>query len=177
MQKSYSWIESGGGPLILLDEALLQYWQGVDGSWSRASSTFNVGEGPSDYDRACAIRDQVGTIIVGTGVGIILNEEPLPTTCVQLGDGDTVLARWVSAESDDDMAVVLSDVDKVRFAGASQVYEPQGDVRLFDSAFPGSDIRTPSLKIALRPGRYLIQTAHLQPNDLTSVILHKLKLI
>ena len=47
------WVESGGGPLIAIPEAVLPFWSGADGD-----------EMSSDYDRACDVEGFIGRLEV-----------------------------------------------------------------------------------------------------------------
>lgn len=51
------WTESAGGPLVLAPQSCLPHWRGTAGS--------NVVGAQSDYERACAIGDEIGMILIG----------------------------------------------------------------------------------------------------------------
>jgi hypothetical protein len=85
--KPLKWIESTGGPLLLLERALLPYWHGSFGNTTAAT----------DYDRACEIADYVGAIEVGSGIGVVLGEEPFSTTWWRSSEElrNSCIVRWV----------------------------------------------------------------------------------
>jgi hypothetical protein len=61
-----------GGPLPLLEREFLSPWH----------RSFSNSTTMTDYDRACKIADYVGAIELGSGVGVVLGEEPFQ----RLGD-------------------------------------------------------------------------------------------
>src|SRR5262245_42817643 len=100
------WLESTGGPLLLLPESLVHEWSG-----SVAMTAVDIinlsrwweNDRPlrGDYTRARAGTGLVGLVSVGSGQGLVLHDEPLPTTwrgtrARQAG----VLIRWGYAESE-----------------------------------------------------------------------------
>jgi hypothetical protein len=78
------WIQSNGGPLLLLPSSLLGAWEGADEPEPyrgvEARSHWNPGGPATDYDRACDVPDLAGTVPVGAGEGLVLGDEPLATT-------------------------------------------------------------------------------------------------
>jgi len=92
-----TWIESNGGPLLVLPCSLLSAWRGTDdpspGEKVEATFRWNPAGVATDYDRACDVSDFAGVIPVGSGEALVLADEPLPTTWLPAGDGGS-LARW-----------------------------------------------------------------------------------
>lgn len=159
------WIESTGGPLLLLEKELLPYWHGI----SRSSATM------TDYDRACKIADFVGAIKVGPGSGVILGEEPLSTTWWQSPHLlNSFLVRWVCAENEERVRAALSSLPRDIRCEATEVKLEafNGELILFDSACCGTDIDD-YLTIEIPRGRYAIETLHFEPNHELSLILHR----
>ena len=158
------WIESASGPLILLEKSLLRHWHGY----------IEDGTSKTDYDRACEIGDFLATLKVGTGYGLVLGEEPFSTTwwnCQQLGQG--LLVRWVYAESEARVLDLLESLPSDYSPTKEVEFEVlDGTLILFDAACPGKTIDN-SLMIKMCQGRYLIQTVHHNPDDETSLILHR----
>ncbi|MFF8029244.1 Imm21 family immunity protein [Streptomyces sp. NPDC007896] len=69
------WIESGGGPLIVIPEASLSAWRGAGGDdWE-------------DYDRACDVDGHVGLIAVGQSRALVLGFDPVLLDSACPGDG------------------------------------------------------------------------------------------
>ena len=159
------WIESTGGPLILLEKRLVPYWRGY-------SPTFNTGA--TDYERACRVSDFLGTIDVGSGKGIVLGEQPYSTTWWRSNDMTSgMLVRWVSAESEEAVIEALRALSNVAWERtAVELKLATGDLTLFDSAFPGNEIDV-CLSIEIPAGVYSVESLHYNPNDKISLILHR----
>ena len=160
-----NWINSAGGPLVLLQESLLPHWSGDD---------------DSDYDRACRIDDYLGLIGVGPGEALVLGEEPFRTCWLQLPEmsGGTIV-RWVFAPSEAAVLRSLSEVQGIVWSETNLVLNITTKLLLFDAVCPGSDpdcLGTGCLiVINLEPGEYSIETARFQPDKETSLILHRMR--
>ncbi|MEI5526951.1 immunity 21 family protein [Streptomyces brasiliscabiei] len=141
------WVESSGGPLIALPEAVLPFWAGADGD-----------ETSSDYDRACDVDGHIGLLPVGDTRALVLGHEPASTA--YLPEHGTFV-RWYAADTEAELlAAVPAALD-------TAVWEPEvewrvpGPVVLFDAAWPGSAFRdTDHIRVELRPGRYGVRAAH-----------------
>ncbi|MEU1151370.1 Imm21 family immunity protein, partial [Streptomyces sp. NPDC005863] len=57
---SLVWVESMGGPLIVVPVSALPSWGGCTGSGLMAGDATD----PDDYDRACAVDDLAGVILI-----------------------------------------------------------------------------------------------------------------
>src|SRR5215203_1744748 len=104
-----SWLESGGGPLLLIPGEYLSLWEGIDpptdGRQIVAKSRWNADNAAAtDHDRACDVADYLGLIDIGDGNGLILGDEPLPTAWLpdEIAFGG-ILVRWVHAESEQEV--------------------------------------------------------------------------
>lgn len=171
------WIESNGGPLLLLPDTLLPAWSGTDIPTDRAIEANSrwQGSGPaSDYDRACDVSDYVGVIPVGVGSGLVLADEPLPTRWIPSRDGG-VLARWIFAPSD---AVAEQALTKLPTAlpwesvGTFSVHS--SPLRLIDSADTGADLILSNTRIDVPPGNYEIMWARFDYDPETAFLLIRL---
>src|SRR3954469_24678614 len=97
------WIESGGGPLVVVARAAASRWKG-------ASS--------EDYDLACAVEDYTGVIDGEFGQAWVLNDEPLRTCVLELPAG-LAIVRWRYAP---DEPVLLASVQQFQ-PSAQQIVE------------------------------------------------------
>jgi Immunity protein 21 len=172
--ETLTWIESNGGPLLLISREFLSLWQGIGENW------FTEDAVEADYDRACAVDDYAGLIDVGLGQGLVLGGEPLATTWFHphVGDHRTqLLVRWMYA---DDEAQIRSSLETI----PEDIWEPVPGafaigahlLYLFDSAFSGSEVGTaacPCLITELPNGLYTVFTGVFQPDDDTSLVLHR----
>ncbi|WP_189863572.1 immunity 21 family protein [Streptomyces poonensis] len=141
------WVESGGGPLIAVPEAVLPFWTGADGD-----------EPSSDYDRACAVDGHVGLVPVGDTRALVLGDEPASTAFLpEYG----TFVRWCAADSEEELlAQVPAALDAAVWAPEVEWRVP-GAVVLFDAAWPGDGSeRTDHVRVELEPGRYGVRAAH-----------------
>src|SRR5947209_6469559 len=86
-----NWIESAGGPLILIPRAVLGQWGGA------SLQTPMVGD---DYGRACAVRDYLGKIPVSDSFALVLGDTPDRNTVLEIEPGTAIL-RWGYADSEE----------------------------------------------------------------------------
>jgi len=147
----------------LLETASLPSWHG---SFGNISTT--------DYDRACRIDDYVGAIEVGSGIGIVLGEEPFSTTwwwSEELRNG--FIVRWVYAEDETRVRAALKSVPSDNWQATDVRLEIlNGELILFDSACSGTSSDS-FLTIEMSPGSYAVETLHYRPNDDLFLILHR----
>jgi hypothetical protein len=168
------WIASGGGPLIVLPESALAYWNGVD---EPGTGIIPVAEGtPSDYDRACSMTDLVGVVPVGPGEGLVLGDEPLDTRWWRPHRaGSMYLIRWVYGDSTRSVIQTLSELDRLSLEPTGVLFNTNSKrLVLFDSAMPGTDILTPYSSTELAPGAYTIGIDYFEPNPRTKVSVLRL---
>jgi hypothetical protein len=160
------WIQTGGGPFILLPAAVRKHWQGF-----RATTA----DQPTDYDRACAVPDELGELEVGAATGLVLGDEPHQTACYQEGDL-TLLVRWVAAPSANAVLVALHDAARLEYGEPVARYTALGgDQLLIDAAEPGDDVRGDVLTVELSPGRYIVDTAHFNSGSDLRLVLHRFR--
>lgn len=173
------WVQSNGGPLLLLARSLLPEWGGSLRGTKGMDAKFRwTGEGPAtDYDRACDIKDYTGLIPVGCGHALVLGDEPL-LTCWwpdETGDGG-LFVRWVCADSDQFLQHLQGLVD-VRFTSSPHVLEVvEPEHRLFDAAVSGADVKPNNgVLVELEPGSYEVATGRFTPASTTELLLHRLR--
>ena len=164
-RRSVIWVESTGGPLILLEEDLVPYWRG----YLSASDS-----GMSDYQRACEVSDYLGSIEVGSRSGVVLGEQPFSSTWWQDRELDHgMIVRWICAENEAPVIQALTNLSASNWQRTDVVLEvTKGSLLLFDSASPGNDIET-FILIQFPKGTYIAETLHYEPNQDTCLILHR----
>lgn len=173
------WVNSEGGPLLLLDERDLPSWGGVvdEIEGPRTEQSFSPGGKRTDYDRACAVRGYLGRISVGTREALVLDYMPMQTTWLPLsGANGGMLARWMFAESEAKFLSWLQAVPRGVFHHEFRFVVERSPLILFDSAFAGRNVRKPlveHLLIELDPGTYEIETAIYQPDAKTCLVIHR----
>ncbi|NXY96100.1 hypothetical protein HYE82_17250 [Streptomyces sp. BR123] len=158
------WIESGGGPLIVVPEQVLTSWQGCD---------FESTTGDDDYSRACEVEGCLGVIPVAHAAALVLGE-PWSTTYVP---EHGCFVCWIGADSED---ATFDSVEQALEAAAWEaevLWEVPGPVVLLDSGWPGvpepdAEFDDPGrLRIDLEAGRYLVRAAHAKPTPRTAMVL------
>jgi hypothetical protein len=177
------WVYSEGGPLILLEERFLDEWGGVIDQiqGSREEKSYSPDGKSTDYDRACSVREYIGRIDVGTGAAIVLGDMPMQTTWIsKVPWNGGMLARWMFAKNDAEFSGWLQTITGKLFHPEFQFFVEQTPLVLFDSGFAGRNIKKRPdefLLIALKPGTYEISTAVYQPDNQTSMVLHRFILL
>ncbi|MGI5490200.1 Imm21 family immunity protein [Microtetraspora malaysiensis] len=147
----HTWVETAGGPLIVVPKSELDHWAGGD---------YNDGpvETWGDYGRACAVEGYIGLVTVGAQQALVLGDEPAMTTYLTT---ERLFLRWAAAYSEAEL------VSAGRRALAGQLdwdddedlnWEVREQVVLFDSAISGADLESDErLIIDLEPGLYRVR--------------------
>ena len=157
------WVETTGGPLLLLAHNNLHNWAGLQ----------------EDYERACQIMDYVGKIGVGPAEALVLGGESMPTALWVGSDGTIILVRWLYAENEGHVKAALEAVDSRRLQQSGLIVDFGDDhVRLFDSgargATSGSDFAG-HIDFRLPDHRVSVSTEEWKPDNQTCLILHCLR--
>lgn len=180
-EDSLRWIESGGGPLILLSGEYLLAWSGLEPATTPPEGADPSTLPPTDYERACFVLDQVGLVPVLDGQGLVLGDEPLSTAWWEVSPTEGILVRWVYGVDDERVIDFLDHVDE---RVPDRRWKPNGltfsvgtlPLYLFDTAWPGREVnQTEYLTCALEPGDYAVDTAVALPDADTEVLLHRLR--
>jgi hypothetical protein len=161
------WVESGGGPLIAVPEAVLPFWAGADGD-----------ETSSDHDRACDLDGHIGLLPVGDSRALVLGCEPAATTYLP---EHAAFVRHHAADSPAGPRAAASLAD-VPAALDAAVWEPEvrwrvpGPVVLFDAARPGGAVGVGDhVRVELTPGRYGVRAARVATGPRTWLGLVRLR--
>ncbi|MFF6915052.1 Imm21 family immunity protein [Streptomyces sp. NPDC012466] len=158
------WVESGGGPLIAVPETVLPFWAGADGE-----------ETASDYDRACEVDGHVGLLPVGDCTALVLGDEPASTAYLP---DHGMFVRWCAGNSEDELLASVPPATATAEWGPETTWKVPGPVRLFDAAWPGTDLAgTDQVRVVLEPGRYAVRAARVQPGPETWLDLIELRLL
>jgi immunity protein 21 of polymorphic toxin system len=169
MKTELTWVSSAGGPLILLPESLLPHWSGS----FRASEEGSQSQ--TDYDRACKVQGYLGVINVNAGQGLVLGDEPMQTSWLPLSEQlGGILIRWQWAPDEKHVNEAMTDLSRIARQPPSLTFGVSDKVLLlFDAACSGNDPGD-ALRIDLLPGQYSIESTHYEPDEETSLILHRL---
>jgi hypothetical protein len=160
------WIESGGGPLILLPARLARDWSGTLPPPHEPIS--------GDYARAVAVAEYVGSIPVGEGAGLVLGGDPLPATVLRVGPG-LVIARWLYANSDEAALAALRNPDKLSYKPESFLFENSDETVVLMDAACSFEAANDCLTMQLEAGTYGIATAEYKPDKDTFFVIHRLE--
>lgn len=161
-----NWIESAGGPLLFTAKANVHAWKGDQSS--------SVPGEPTDYQRACAVTDEIGTIKIADAIGVVLGDEP-DRTCIASGSDDLIIIRWRWAESEAELlSAVYSRMAELHFSNGQSFSTTPGDHIMFDAVYAASEIDE-SLCFRLHDKEYRLETALLQVGKETCALLHRLK--
>lgn len=154
------WIDTLGGPLIVVPAAKAAGWSGDD-------------QGGRDYDRACAVGGWLGVLDCDDADALVLGDEPAMTCCVPAGEG-VVIARWIWADSAEDVARALGELPADGFEPEDLTFRvEQSSLVVFDSVLRGDSIED-CLTIDLPRGAYSASTRTWDPDDTTRLVLHRL---
>ncbi|MGI5507600.1 Imm21 family immunity protein [Streptomyces sp. CA-106131] len=156
------WVESSGGPLVVIPESALPSWLGADSDEHRA-----------DYESACEVDDWIGLISVGQEFGLVLGGEPASTAFLpQHG----LFVRWCAAESEAEFLEGVGAAIEVAVWEPELLWDVSGPVVLPDAVWSGSEFEGEDhVRVALEPGRYAVCAAYVEPNPLTSLVLVQLR--
>lgn len=166
------WVTTGGGPLIAVAESALDAWNGADDESDELDDDFDEHDG--DYGRASAVEGYAGVIDVDGTPALVLGDDPAPTAFVPL---HSLFVRKLAADSEEAALGALERAMEIASWEVATYWEVQGPVVLFDSAFSAADVgSTSSLHINLAPGRYVVESAYVEPDDDTWLVLIRLTL-
>ncbi|MFF3404409.1 Imm21 family immunity protein [Streptomyces sp. NPDC002659] len=167
---SLVWVESMGGPLIVVPVSALGAWRGSTGSGIVAGDATDA----DDYDRACAVDDLAGAIGVdGSGVqALVLGDEPA-TSCY-LPERRAFL-RWLAADSADGLKAAAEAVlaDPATRWEECGTWVTDGPAVLMDSAEAGADLNVEypgggvpaQAEVPLPAGRWRVRAVHTEADE------------
>ena len=178
------WIESAGGPFILISKKVVGFWSGIlnrnsylanrDGEVEEAEDFLDPNE--ADYGKACLIEGWLGLTIVNDENVLVLGDEPINTTFFFSAD-KPILARWSYGENTEFVNNLLlsADIDFIDNWEFVLEFNITSDKQfLFDSACSQNMLNDEEyLEINLKSGVYKVSTTIYEPNDKTQLILHK----
>lgn len=178
------WVTTVGGPIVILPVAAAKNWSGAFSRKSiEAQKIVFVPEDDflnpleTDYGKACEIEDYIGTFDFNGDKAIVLGDGPNSTTCLEIGDKEILIVRWIYAENDESVDFYLRS-DKIKkltdWVWNETIYVKHADYVMFDSAEPGFEIlENEALYFKLETSEYTIKTCEFKPDDETFLVLHK----
>ncbi|WP_169951164.1 Imm21 family immunity protein [Microbispora sp. H11081] len=147
-----TWVDTLGGPHILVPQSALPYWHGAP---------MDSSEDEGDYGRACSVPGYIGLIRVGPAEALV-KAEPSPTTFLA---ERKALISWVGAYSEQELVDVATEVMDAESVpeGEELTYTVDEPLVLFDSVYGHDDVAPENrLVIDLAPGRYTVRAAYVE---------------
>ena len=158
------WVESEGGPLVLIERAAARGWSGYRG----------------DYDKTYVVEEATGVITINSAGSMIevlvIGDEPLRTTWLS---EYSMVVQWIYASSEDALIDGLLGIDPASIDwDEGPTISIGGDALMFDAALPWEEAGVgDALSIALRPGCYRVLTADINLDSKNAARLHFLEAI
>ncbi|MFI0516089.1 Imm21 family immunity protein [Streptomyces sp. WSLK1-5] len=164
------WVESMGGPLIVIPVSALAAWRGCTESGVMAGDA----TASDDYDRACAVDDLAGVITVGENgaQALVLADEPA-TSCY-LPERRAFL-RWLAADSEAGLkaAAEAALADPTTEWEECGTWVSDGPAVLMDSAEAGSELgieypgggMPAQAPVPLPAGRWTVRATHTKADE------------
>lgn len=183
------WMESNGGPLLLVPGEFLSAWRGIvppsTGQHIEAKFRSFPDEPASVYDRACDVEADIGLLEVGAGHGLVVGGDPCgaawlaseePSSEANKRESGGILVRWVYANGEADVIAALEHVPESAWKDSGLTLTVGSEpLYLLDAAYNLDDLRGDDhLTIHLQAGTYSIATAEYEPDAHISLILHRL---
>ena len=177
MPELHDWIDTEGGPFLLLAEKSLSSWRGTEG-W-----TFEThGEDANDYSQACDILDWIGPIPCGDDTGYVLGGGFGPISWINTEDlNGGYLVQWLAVDDESEILPALNSKELEELVSSDRaehinikIREP-GEMRVIQAAEIGDDLVAPSLQIKLQPGTYHATSVYLETTSLM-IDVRRLKL-
>lgn len=182
--KHFEWIESSGGPLILIDSEAVEFWSGIlerssylQGTCEQSTDYMDPLE--TDYGKACSVNDYLGVVSIEKQNVLVFGDEPLPTTIVHSSILETTIAQWVYGEKESEKALQTVGLPALNWSFNEAIKFSSPEQYLFDAAIDGRSLDTKNdgtffLKMNLLPGEYQVFSTFYEPDSQTRFILYKL---
>lgn len=167
------WIDSNGGPLILLSRELLTAWSGSDPREPGDDEVQSLQE--TDYDRAGAVSGYIGLLAVDEGKGVIFWGEPMSTAWVPLTSTAGIFVQWSYGEEQTDVIGHVHRFEERRWESSGLTFVVgRQPLYLFDASWPGREVPE-HLTITLDEGTYAIDTGIIRPDSKTELVVHRFR--
>ncbi|MGW4820527.1 Imm21 family immunity protein [Streptomyces sp. NPDC004227] len=166
----YAWVESMGGPLIVIPVSALAAWRGC----TETGAVVGDSTAPDDYDRACAVDELAGVIAIGDSgaQALVLADEPA-TSCY-LPEYRTFL-RWLAGDSETGLKAAAEAVlaDPATEWEECGTWTSDGPAVIMDSVEAGAELSVeypgggmPSqAPVPLPAGRWKVRAVHTEADE------------
>jgi len=172
MRAGSNWVDTYGGPHLLLAEELLPYWHGAK-DWRNHLDPLD----DSDYARACRITGWLGVVPCGPSTALVLSGDVGRIAWFADAHRGGHLVQCIAANDEKDIETAIRSGEIANLLRSStEVAEfstgISGNMWLFDSALPGSDLESNCEVLELEPGRYRVLAEGLESKSFTVIIRH-----
>ncbi|MET9515462.1 immunity 21 family protein [Streptomyces sp. NPDC002994] len=164
------WVESMGGPLIVIPVSALDAWRGGTENGVFAGDATAA----DDYDRACAVDDLAGVITVGESgaQALVLGDEPANSCYLP---EHRAFLRWLAADSEAGLKAAAEAVlaDPATEWEECGTWVTDGPAVLMDSAEAGAELNVEypggglpaQAPVSLPAGRWRVRAVHTEANE------------
>jgi Immunity protein 21 len=172
---SLTWIQTTGGPPILMPARALAAWHGIGNDWVPADERA-AGAAPADYDRACEVEGYSSLIDVGIDSAYVLGDEPLPVCWIAGAPGEGTLVQPRGSRGDTQL---LDDLDASpldeRALETTSYSSPGTHHILFDSSASGDEAVDEGVRVELAAGEYEIRVVERRTASGLTLVLRELR--
>ncbi|SDR03936.1 Immunity protein 21 [Thermostaphylospora chromogena] len=156
------WIETAGGPFVLVNLDDVPLWRGCEG----------------DYQQACEVDEITGLVSFGDPerqrIALVFGDEPLSTAYLT---EHQAFVQWLYADSEEELIEMVDSQISLAVWECGPSVEIRGAAILFDAAIPGMELASDDfLEIRLRAGSYRVRTADIEPGGREAARVHQLVL-
>lgn len=172
---SNTWVIGDGGPIILMEQALLPYWEGchapTNGRVVIAESRWGL-DVATDYDLACDIDGWSGVISVGNGYALVLGTSGDMATWISDLAPNGALVEWGYADKEDELIEEARNfVGRAEFSTSFEFEVRSSPLVLFMAVEAGNAPTYERLVFEITPGEYSIRSGFWE-TERNSVIAH-----
>lgn len=171
------WVAGDGGPLIVMEEALLDFWEGSDApsDGREVIAEFRWGlDVATDYDKACDVNDFAGVIEMNGGHAFVLstNGDAMATWLPNFEGFAGAFVEWGYADDERDLVEEASCLIKESaFLETHEFNVHSSPCVLCVAAERGREDTYPRQSFDLIPGKYLVRSG-VRTTEQTSVVCH-----
>jgi hypothetical protein len=158
MPELLNWIDTTGGPHVLIPKELVVHWKGVIGWFDNASL-----QDQSDYARACRVSGWLGLVPCGAGSAVVLSGDVgrmawLPEI--------QSLVLWIAGDGENYILDVARNGRLLGALSGANTEEltfstgPSGTMHLFDSSLSAEASTPNGQTIVFPPGQKVIRAGY-----------------
>ena len=177
----YPWVAGDGAPLIVMEEMLLDCWEGSDapsgGRIVEAQSRWGL-DVATDYDLACDVREIAGVIDMSRGKAFVLstNGDCMATWLPGFVGFAGALVEWDYADAEDELVEESKALIHLgEFSQAVEFSVNSSPLVLFVAAERGHEDAYARQVFDLAPGCYRVRSGR-RVTDKTAVVCHLFEL-